>query len=478
MAATPTSTSVPTTVDPNLPVDGGVLGVAVSEVSTLDPAQSNIGSATDLLLADLIFDGLTDIAVGETEASPAIAREWTAAANWTKWTFVLDTERTFSDGTPITAEDVAFTLQRARASFGLVAQPLSVIESVKAVDGRTVRVVLKEPTARLAEFLAAPSLGIVSKRQVSDHASRFLTHPIGSGPFGLVEGTQDGVRLSATSDGTHLAAVELIETGSGAAAWDLQQDGEVDLALVPDAEPSTKETVTAPFRALIFFGINVKHPSLADPAVRQALVAAVDADAVVSSTLADRAEPATGVGADADGCGPLCDHDADSAAAMAAEVADGLPTLHVDHRDDPAELAIAEAVVGQLRSAGFSAETRAHAATDYGEYIVSGEHEIFTFGHVGIVPVGDAYLPLMFGSKSANNVTGVGSETLDQALADAAGSVDGDAWNEVEAQVMEQAPVIPLARYLTRWSAGERVRDLEIDRDGTFDPAAVWVVDE
>ena len=94
-----------------------------------------------------------------------------------------------------------------------------------------------------------------------------------------------------------------------------------------------------------------------------------------------------------------------------------MPVLHVDHRDDPLEKELAEAVVAQLTAAGLDAETRGHGADEYSEFLVSGDEEIFRFGHVGVAPVGDAYLPLMFGSDAQNNVTGLSSKGLDEALA-------------------------------------------------------------
>jgi peptide/nickel transport system substrate-binding protein len=466
---------VATTVEPSGPVDGGVLRVAVADVGSLDPLAVNIGSASNLLAADLIFDGLTDVLPGASQASPAIALEWSANADLDVWTFEIDPDRTFADGEPVTVDDVVFSLDRTRRSFALIWQSLTAIESVEAVDDTTVRITLNQPTVGLAELLAAPGAGILSEAQVTADLEGFSSAPVGSGPFGSVETTASGVTLTATSDDVRLAAVELVEAGSADAAWQLQLDGEVDMTVVPEAEPSTAEVVSTPFRALMFFGINVNHPSLRSPAVRRAVVASVDADDVTEAGLGDRAVAAEGVGAGADGCGTMCKQDQESAAALVAALEDDVPTLHVDHRDDPMEKSLADAVVAQLQAAGLEAEARAHGADAYSEFLVSGDHEIFRFGHVGVASVGDAYLPLMFGSESQNNVTGLSSRDLDEALADAA---TRGAWNELEREIMtDSAPVIPIAQYVSRWAVGERVGDLEIDRDGTFDPTAVWVAE-
>ena len=452
-----------------------MLRIGVAEVGNLDSLGFNIGSASDLLASDLIFDGLTDVGPGATEASPAIAVEWNANADLDVWTFEIDPDRTFANGEQITVEDVVFSLDRARRSFALIWQSLTMIEAVEAVDDVTVRITLNRPTAGLAELLAAPAAGILSEAQVTEDIEGFSAEPNGSGPFGSVETTTEGVTLTATSDEVRLEAVELVEAGSVDAAWQLQQEGEVHMAVLPEAEPTTSDVVSTPFRALLFFGINVNHPSLRESSVRRAVVASIDAADVTDEALGDRAVPAAGVGASAEGCGTVCEQSARSAASLVDVLEDEVPVLHVDHRDDPLEKAVADVIVDQLRAAGLDAEPRAHGADEYSEFLVSGDEEIFRFGHVGVAPVGDAYLPLMFGSEAQNNVTGLSSKSLDEALAAAA--ADGS-WDEMEREIMtDSAPVIPIAQYVSRWSVGKGVTDLEIDRDGTFDPTAVWVAE-
>ena len=471
--------AVDTTVPPSVPAErteGGVLRIGVAEVGSLDPLAANIGSAADSLASDLIFDGLTDVFPRDTDASPAIATDWRANADLDVWTFEIDPERTFADGEPVTVDDVVFSLNRTRRSFALIWQSLTMIETVEGIDDTTVRIELNRPTAGLAELLASPNAGILQESQVTEDLEGFAATPNGSGPFGSVKATSEGVILTATSDDARLDAIEVVEAGSVAAARELQQGGEVDMAIVPEAEASTPEVISTPFRALLFFGINVDHPSLKETSVRRAIVASIDADGVTDEVLGDRAIPAEGIGASAEGCGTLCEQSARSAVSLVQALKDDVPpVLHVDHWNDPLEQELADAVVAQLEAAGFDAESRAHPGDEYSDFLVSGDHEIFRFGHVGAAPVGDAYLPLMFGSSAQNNVTGLTSGSLDDALAEVA--ADG-AWDDLEREIMtEAAPVIPIAQYVSRWAVGERVEDLEIDRDGTIDPVAVGVAE-
>ena len=237
------------------------------------------------------------------------------------------------------------------------------------------------------------------------------------------------------------------------------------MAVVPEGEPSTADVVETPFRGLLFFGINVNHRWLRDAAVRRAIVASVAAPEVTEVALGHRADPAGGIGVDADACGPLCDQNAVSARELVAALADEVPVLHVDHRDDPMEKDLADAIVVDLQAAGLAATARAHGAEDYSEFLVSGDQEIFRFGHVGVAPVGDAYLPLMFGSDAQNNVTGFGSSDLDQSMVDAA---ERGTWDELDTRY-DRCRAGDSGRSIREPLGGRRgVSGLEIDRDATL----------
>lgn len=96
------------------------------------------------------------------------------------WTVTLRGDVVFSDGVPLTAEDVQFTFETAAKSGSVV--DLTDLERVEAVDEHTVRFVLKRPNSTFVSILAAT--GIVPKHAYGDDYSR---HPVGSGPYRLVQ---------------------------------------------------------------------------------------------------------------------------------------------------------------------------------------------------------------------------------------------------------------------------------------------------
>ncbi|MDE7212025.1 MAG: ABC transporter substrate-binding protein [Lachnospiraceae bacterium] len=110
------------------------------------------------------------------------------------WTFTIRDDVTFTDGEKLTASDVAFTLETAKAAQGSV--DLTYMESAVAQDDTTVVVTLSKPTSIFLNTLA--SVGIVPQ-----HAYRedYGMHPIGSGPYKFVEWkAQEQIIFTANED--------------------------------------------------------------------------------------------------------------------------------------------------------------------------------------------------------------------------------------------------------------------------------------
>lgn len=157
---------------------------------TVDPAK--VTDYTEYMAAVNLYDGL--VTVDETGAIvPLLAESWEASDDATTYTFTLNEDATFHDGSPVTADDVVYSVQRLLAidqgpSY-LVRNVLSA-DGVEAVDDRTVRFTLDEV---FSPFLATvPSLWVVNADLVrenevdGDWGEAFLTDAeAGSGPYAL-----------------------------------------------------------------------------------------------------------------------------------------------------------------------------------------------------------------------------------------------------------------------------------------------------
>jgi peptide/nickel transport system substrate-binding protein len=117
----------------------------VLEPPNLDPTGGAAAAIDEVVYAN-IFEGLTRFAP-DGSVIPGLAESWDISEDGLTYTFNLREGVTFHDGSAMTAEDVVFSLDRARAEDSTNAQkPLFAgIESVEAVDDTTVVVTLTAP---------------------------------------------------------------------------------------------------------------------------------------------------------------------------------------------------------------------------------------------------------------------------------------------------------------------------------------------
>jgi len=176
----------------------------VFDHATLDPTRQFDRSG--LLVSKAVYQTLTDLdATDPTKVVPGIA-EYTLSPEGTWLTMRLRKGLVFSDGTPVTTDDVVFTLQRAQGLGGTAAAVLGTVNIVK-VDDRTFTLSSPRSNFALPAVLANPAFGILNSAAVKanggtigpgDTAARYLsTHSAGSGPYVLTGATSNRVTLAA-----------------------------------------------------------------------------------------------------------------------------------------------------------------------------------------------------------------------------------------------------------------------------------------
>lgn len=163
----------------------------------LDPTSAAAG-AIDSVLYSNVFEGLTRFT--ETGAVvPGLAESWAISDDGLTYTFALRSGVQFHDGSEMTAEDVKFSLDRARAEDSTNAQKalFSGIADVKVVDPQTVEVTLAQPDGNFLFNMAWGDAVIVAPESIEG----IKQTPIGTGPFKFVEWKQgDSISLAQNAD--------------------------------------------------------------------------------------------------------------------------------------------------------------------------------------------------------------------------------------------------------------------------------------
>ncbi|WP_298331395.1 ABC transporter substrate-binding protein [Haloactinopolyspora sp.] len=277
---------------------GGTLTVAGPiAIENLDPHGAASMDAGTQLAARAIFSQLV-ISTGSGEFEGELAESWQSNDDASVWTFSLRSGVEFSDGTPVTAEDVVASFERVLAGEGPLAGNFEGY-TVDAPDESTVVFTAPSPDAA---FLGKISSFFVTPQVEND--GEFFSAPVGSGPF-VVESFEPGqvLQLSANPgywDGEpELETLEFQSIPEVAARMTALKTGEVDITWsMPDdqiAELRADENLTVesvPSPGVFTMWMNASRPALADPAVRRALWQAVDFEAIIESLFPETGTPA------------------------------------------------------------------------------------------------------------------------------------------------------------------------------------------
>lgn len=293
----------------------------IADLDTLDPARQ--GNAQGVFVAGLLFGGLVKLDA-ELKVVPDAAT-WAVSEDGLRYTFKLRDGLHFSDGTPVTSDDVVFSLTRAltpqavatgspTGSFylanivgvdDLAARRTRELAGVKAVDPQTLQITIRLPSAFFLSQLSFASGYIVSKKQVQANPTAWIEKPAGTGPFLLKEWMHGQGLVLAPNPYYYGAPLKVTEIqlpffeDSQAAflayrAGDLdvmgsQQNG-VPAASIPQVR-DLPDLRTASGFVVRYVGFNNQQKPFNDLRVRQAFARTIDKQALVDKVLGRTARP-------------------------------------------------------------------------------------------------------------------------------------------------------------------------------------------
>lgn len=265
-----------------------VVGTDV-DAGTLDPRLTRDTTASRT--ADLIYAGLVHI-TPSLEPVPDLAESWENPDPQT-FIFKLRPDLKFSDGSPLTADDVVFTYTTMiDPDFNAPARALyTPISAVEAIDPQTVKFTLSAPYAPLLSYL---DIGIVPKALV-EGGTDLASAPVGAGPMKLASWNRGSeIALEANDNywrgAPDIKAVTIKIIGDNSARAQAFEAGDLDVIQSP-LSPQDIERLKADDRfgnvitaglGVNYLNFNTKDPLLSDPKMRQAFSMLVDQDTIVN----------------------------------------------------------------------------------------------------------------------------------------------------------------------------------------------------
>jgi peptide/nickel transport system substrate-binding protein len=439
---------------------GGTLRVSIeTDVATLDPHLST------RIVDRYALYGIFNTLVGTDEnfsPQPELAESWSNPDPKT-YEFKLRADAKFHDGTPFDASVVKWNIERLKdpATKSPYASQLAPVQSIEAVDPRTVRFKLSEPFAPLLSLMMDRPGFMLSPTAVQKSGADFGRNPVGTGPYRFVQWTPgQGITLERNAEYWNpahglLDKIELKIVPDVTVRVTQLRTGELDLIDRFDARDAPKiqaesnlKLVEAPGGIWWAVQFHVDEPPFDNKLVRQGIGWAINRDALAKANWggygkAPRAPVTLPLGGP-DSVTPL-GYDPAKAKALLAQsgVANLSDTLNIAVPDQR----LAELIQAQLGEVGFQTQLQPVPPDDWLARLNSNKQH-WTITNWTQRPDPHGLLSLVFATKGGANNMGYSNPQVDDLIARAAATYDASQrrtlYTQAQQTIVDDAPMVYL----------------------------------
>ncbi|WP_188205679.1 ABC transporter substrate-binding protein [Alkalibacillus aidingensis] len=458
---------------------------------SLDYASTTDGESSRV--TKQIYESLLDFEDESFDLKPGLAHDWDVSDDGLVYTFYLEEDVTFHDGTDFNADAVKTNFERWSGaddtySFeddgyvysmygtmfgGFDGDDGHVIDEINVINDHEIEFVLSEPLGFFLQNMAMSYFAITSPAALEEYGPEINENPVGTGPFEFVSWDRDDQIVLEKFDDYRVEGLpkldgvifEVIPDNSSRLIS--LNSGEVHImdGLNPDdaaGVDAAEETVLYKRAANNFGYLGFQHEKepLDDVLVRQAINHSIDRQAIADALYAGYAIPAAnpvppGYLGYNDDLEPY-EFDLDRAAELLEEAgyADGfeidLWTMPVARPYMPSPETVAEIVQNDLAQIGIEANIHREEWAPYLEKTDAGEHELFMLGWSGTNGDPDYFLGALLHSSNigSSNASYYSNEEVDELLDQAKRAVEPEERAELYAQaqeiIYEESAMIPL----------------------------------
>lgn len=479
-------------------VEAAELRIANSgEPDTLDPHHAS-GVWENRIIGDMFMGLTTEAADGSV--IPGAAESWEVSDDGRVYTFTLR-DHTWSDGTPVTANDFVFAMQRILApeTAAKYASLLYTIKNaqainegemedpsalgIKALDARTLEITLENPAPYFLEQLTHYTAFPIPKHKVDELGDDWIkpANLASNGPYTVVEWVPNSQVHAVKNDNFYDAANVTIDdvyyypAEERNAATKRFRAGEVDVQYDFASEQIDwlrenlpAETKIHPWLGIYYYPINTRKPPFDDPRVRNALALAIDREAITEKVLKTGELPAYsfvppatgeyGEPAYVDWMSKPYEERVAEAQALMAEAGFGPDNplafqLSYNTSENHKKIAIAAAAMWRqhlgVQAELFNTEVKVH----YND-MQQGNFEVARAGWIADYNDPQNFLYLMETRTGVLNYAGYSNPEYDRLMAEADVAEDPKSrsalMHEAEAIAMAEMPNIPIYYYVSK----------------------------
>ena len=475
--------------DSGVPVAGGTLNVLRRnpfEGFNLDKESLN----ATFQLSQAVLEPLIRVSADGTSLEPGLATSWKYGKGNTVLTVHLDPKAAFSDGTPVTPADVAFSVDtwKSGANYGAT---YAVIKKVTTVDAHTVAFKLAYPDTTLPAFLSWASAGVLPKDFGGKTAEEFWQDPVGAGAFAVEKWSPEGeVALTRNPhyyrDGLPYVDEVVSTYAADANSISLQlQSGQADLAdeilpVTASTLPKADVVSAAPHITPVLL-MNTATPQLSDVHVRRAIGYAIDYDAIVATALKGYASAPTGAlptnsGNWAAPSKPYYAHDEAKATAELAQAAQTPGSITLSYPNDASSSLMAQIIQSDLEAVGITVTL--HAADPGNNYATmsSGNYQLGIFSYNAISP--DVIDPAVYVAATSGMFTAYDGGPLFDVIGDYSSTTDPATKEKdvvaIQDALADDAPFLALAHGNALEGSRDVVHGLQLLPWGAYYLDEIW----
>jgi ABC-type transport system substrate-binding protein len=297
-------------------------GTADLTPADLDPPAENLGAGA-IEVISLVYGGLVRLD-SNLHVAPDGASSWTVSHGGTVYTFHIRKGLKFADGTPCTATDFAYSLNRAFSPHfangntgyylnsivggaAVTAGKAKTISGVRVLNQSTLRITIAQPSVAFLDQLAFSASYAVPRRVIKKYGSGWTAHAIGTGPF-YVRRVQHSKEIDLAPNRYYwrgkpkLSQVRVLFFSSADSAYNEYRSGGLDVvgavSFPPDklvAAQKRPDFHLVPQLFTEYLTPNEKNAPFNNVHVRRAFSLAVDRNILTSKFLHDQFAPAHGI---------------------------------------------------------------------------------------------------------------------------------------------------------------------------------------
>ena len=280
------------------PVSGGSMSlIQMSEPRVLDPAAMTNGYSTNGVAGNALFGTLiSDNLDGSFDY--VLAESLKSDDGGATWVLTLRDGVTFSDGSPLGADDVAYNWKRTQdPELGSTSRAIADYIKDMSADGQVLTFTLTEPIANFGYAITNGTLDWIAKPEALEAGqAAFDKNPIGAGPFTLASWTRGGKMVLKKNakyfdkGKPYLDELVLTANGDEGQRFSTVESGGADAtmssstAYLDRGVDNGLKSLTQGLNGGTVMNLNTRIAPFDDPRAREAVVKGVDLDAVNAAT--------------------------------------------------------------------------------------------------------------------------------------------------------------------------------------------------